>query len=356
MLTLFHHPFCPHSRFVRLALGEYGLSSAAGRGAGLGAARGISRAQSRRAPRRCWSRRARRRCRGAGDHRRISRRDPRRCAGRATGCMPVDIGGRDRGAPADELVQRQILRRSQRSAGDGAHLQALHPAGAGRRRARRPRRDACGARAISRYHLAYIGWLVRTRDWLAGDRLSYADLAAAAHLSAADYLGDVPWDEDETAKSWYARVKSRPSFRPLLQRSCRDCRRRRATPISTSDAAGARRPRSSPRPRALGFDAVGVTRPDAIPLARRNGLRAFLAAGAHGDMDWMAAEAERRGDPRALWPQVRSIVMLGVNYGPDDDPLAILRDRDRGAHLGLCPRRRLSRRDQAAAQSAWRAG
>jgi glutathione S-transferase len=46
--------------------------------------------------------------------------------------------------------------------------------------------------------------------------MSYADLAAAAHLSSADFLGDVPWDEDETAKGWYARVKSRPAFRPLL--------------------------------------------------------------------------------------------------------------------------------------------
>src|ERR1035437_9824808 len=72
------------------------------------------------------------------------------------------------------------------------------------------------ARHNIRYHLAYIGWLVRTRDWLAGDRLSLADLAAAAHLSAADYLGDVPWNADEAAKNWYARVKSRPSFRPLL--------------------------------------------------------------------------------------------------------------------------------------------
>jgi epoxyqueuosine reductase len=60
-------------------------------------------------------------------------------------------------------------------------------------------------------------------------------------------------------------------------------------------------------------------------------LRAFLAAGSHGDMDWMARHADRRGDPRALWPDVRSIIMLGVNYGPDDDPLAILRERLRGA-------------------------
>jgi glutathione S-transferase len=72
------------------------------------------------------------------------------------------------------------------------------------------------AKSNIKYHLAYIGWLVRKRDWLAGDNLTYADLSAAAHLSVADYLGDVPWDEDETAKSWYARIKSRPSFRGLL--------------------------------------------------------------------------------------------------------------------------------------------
>jgi glutathione S-transferase len=72
------------------------------------------------------------------------------------------------------------------------------------------------ARRNIRYHLHYIGWLVRTRDWLAGNELTLADLAAAAHLSACDYLGEVPWNEDDVAKHWYARVKSRPSFRPLL--------------------------------------------------------------------------------------------------------------------------------------------
>jgi len=72
------------------------------------------------------------------------------------------------------------------------------------------------ARQNIRYHMAYIGWLVRKRDWLAGDRMSLADLAAAAHLSSVDYMGDVPWTEDEAAKNWYARVKSRPAFRPLL--------------------------------------------------------------------------------------------------------------------------------------------
>jgi glutathione S-transferase len=72
------------------------------------------------------------------------------------------------------------------------------------------------ARRNIRYHLTYIGWLIRKRDWLAGDSLTYADLTAAAHLSVVDYLGDVPWDEDESAKAWYARIKSRPSFRTLL--------------------------------------------------------------------------------------------------------------------------------------------
>jgi glutathione S-transferase len=72
------------------------------------------------------------------------------------------------------------------------------------------------ARSNIRYHVAYIGWLIGNRDWLAGEQMSYADLAAAAHISVADYLGDVPWNEDETAKNWYARVKSRPSFRPIL--------------------------------------------------------------------------------------------------------------------------------------------
>jgi epoxyqueuosine reductase len=73
-----------------------------------------------------------------------------------------------------------------------------------------------------------------------------------------------------------------------------------------------------------------VVRPDAIAVAAPR-LREFLAAGAHGDMGWMAANAERRGDPRALWPHVRSILMLGINYGPDADPLAILNERTRGA-------------------------
>ncbi len=67
-----------------------------------------------------------------------------------------------------------------------------------------------------RYHLDYIGALVDQRNWLAGDELTLADLAAGAHLSCIDYLGDVPWNANESARTWYQRLKSRPSFRPLL--------------------------------------------------------------------------------------------------------------------------------------------
>jgi glutathione S-transferase len=66
------------------------------------------------------------------------------------------------------------------------------------------------------YHLDYIAWLGERRSWLAGDAFSLADIAAGAHLSALDYLGDVPWEQHEGAKDWYARIKSRPSFRPIL--------------------------------------------------------------------------------------------------------------------------------------------
>src|SRR5262249_47852860 len=82
--------------------------------------------------------------------------------------------------------------------------------------------------------------------------------------------------------------------------------------------------------RALGFDAVAVTRPDAIGRAG-DALAKFLADGQHGDMDWLAATAARRGDPRALWADVRAIVMLGVILGPARDPLAVLNERARGA-------------------------
>jgi glutathione S-transferase len=66
------------------------------------------------------------------------------------------------------------------------------------------------------HHLDYVGWLVERRRWLAGDHFSLADIAAAAHLSVLDFIGDVPWGDHEPAKDWYARIKCRPSFRQLL--------------------------------------------------------------------------------------------------------------------------------------------
>jgi glutathione S-transferase len=72
------------------------------------------------------------------------------------------------------------------------------------------------ARANVRTHLHYVEHLISAKNWLAGDRMSYADLAAAAAFSVADYLGEMPWQEAAEAKVWYMRLKSRPSFRALL--------------------------------------------------------------------------------------------------------------------------------------------
>jgi len=211
MSTLFHHPFCPHSRFVRLGLGEYGV-----------AARLIEE--------RTWER----------------RRDF--LAINPAGTTPVLVEERLPPIPGaaiiaeylDELCgdtfERRLLprqagmrievRRLMSWFNDKFFAEVSGPLTTERLYKRHMPLTGGGgppdtevlraARNNIRYHMAYIGWLARSRDWLAGEQLTYADLAAAAHLSAVDYLGDVPWNEDEAAKSWYARVKSRPSFRPIL--------------------------------------------------------------------------------------------------------------------------------------------
>ena len=212
MLTLFHHPFCPHSRFIRLALGEYGISP-------------------RLVEERVWERR----------HEFL--------AINPAGTTPVLV---EEGQPpvpgasiiaeyldetrGAELGDRRLLpsetgarvevRRLMSWFNDKLFAEVTGPLTMERLYKRQMPLSAGGgspdteairvARHNIRYHLAYIGWLARTRDWLAGDRMTYADLAAATHLAAADYLGDVPWKENEIAKSWYVRVKSRPSFRQLL--------------------------------------------------------------------------------------------------------------------------------------------
>jgi glutathione S-transferase len=212
MLTLFHHPICPHSRFVRLILEEYGLAS-------------------RLVEERVWVRR------------------PEFLILNPAGTTPVLV---EEGGPAvpgagviaeyiDETQGAAAAERRLMPSDRGARIEVRRlmswfndkffeeasgplviervykryiPAGRG---GSAPDTEILrAAKSNIKYHLVYIGWLVRARDWLAGDSLTYADLSAAAHLSAADYLGDVPWDDDESAKNWYARIKSRPSFRALL--------------------------------------------------------------------------------------------------------------------------------------------
>jgi len=209
---LFHHPFCPHSRFVRIALAEYGL-------------------EARLVEERPWERRE------------------AFLALNPAGTTPVWVeDGRPAvpGAPIiaeylDELygsamAERRLLPEAVEARVEARRLASWfndkffdevsgplvtervyklsmapeHGGGSPDTNAIR------AARANIRYHLAYMEWLLRRRDWLAGDRLTYADLAAAAHMSIADYLGEVPWNEDEATKNWYARIKSRPSFRPIL--------------------------------------------------------------------------------------------------------------------------------------------
>jgi glutathione S-transferase len=212
MLTLFHHPICPHSRFVRLILEEYGLPSrlveerTAERRAdflALNPAGTTPVLVEEGAPP----------IPGAAiiaeyiDETRGAAFEPKRL-------LPPDPNGRvevrrlmawfnDKffDEASGPLVTERVYKRFTpvSNGGGSPDTETLR-----------------AAKTNIKYHLAYIGWLVRTRDWLAGDSLSYADLSAAAHLSAVDYLGDVPWDADETARNWYARIKSRPSFRALL--------------------------------------------------------------------------------------------------------------------------------------------
>ena len=209
MLTLFHQPLCPLSRFVRLALGEYRL-------------------EARLIEERPWERRQEfLQINPAGSVPvLIDEGEPPICGAAVIAeYLHETRGGREPLYPADP-GHRAEVRRLASLFNDKFHAEVSNFLVTERVFKRHMTREQGGgppdtdairaARHNIRYHLAYIGWLVRTRDWLAGDELTYADLAAAAHVSAADYLGDVPWTEDEAAKAWYARVKSRPSFRPIL--------------------------------------------------------------------------------------------------------------------------------------------
>ena len=212
MITLYHHPFCPNSRFVRLVLAELGI-------------------EPHLVEEKTWERRREFLLLSAEGVTPVLV-EPEGLAlsganviveyldeifgeeleeGRL---MPIDPPARAETRRLmtwftqkffDEvsswLVAEKIYKRFRSSAngGGGPNMDAVR-----------------AARANVRYHIRYIGHLIRGRNWLAVDRLSFADLAAAAHLSCVDFLGDAPWAEDETAKNWYARIKSRPGFRALL--------------------------------------------------------------------------------------------------------------------------------------------
>lgn len=212
MTTLYHQPFCPHSRFVRIALAEYGVDA-------------------RLVEERPWERRE------------------AFLALNPAGTTPVLVVENYPSIPGAHIIaehldethgaamaerrllpqdraQRIEVRRLTSWFNDKFFDEVSGPLvtervfkgmmGADQGGGSPDSHAIRAARHNIRYHLAYMEWLLRTRDWLAGDRLSYADLAAAAQLSIPDYLGDVPWNEDAAAKNWYARIKSRPSFRPIL--------------------------------------------------------------------------------------------------------------------------------------------
>ena len=212
MYTLFHHPFCPHSRFIRLILGEYGLDP-------------------RLVEERAWERReAFLALNPAGTTPVLFAEGQPAVPGAAIIAEYIDEAegagmGEKRLLPAS-LGERIEVRRLMAWFNDKFFEEVSNPLVTERIYKRFMREENGGgapavdiiraAKTNVRYHLTYIGWLARTRNFLAGDLPTYADFAAAAHLSAIDYLGDVPWSEDDAAKAWYARVKSRPSFRPLL--------------------------------------------------------------------------------------------------------------------------------------------
>ncbi|THD44505.1 MAG: glutathione S-transferase family protein [Bradyrhizobium sp.] len=212
MITLHHHPFCPHSRFIRLALAEFGVEPVL-------------------VEERPWERRREFLLLNAeGATPVLAEAGGPNVPGAGTIAEYLDetLGealGERRLLPEDPLGRVEVRRLlhwfnvkfydevSRHLVGEKIYKRFMTSKEGGGA----PDMDAVrAARANLRYHLRYIGHLARARNWLAGDALSYADLAAAAHLSCVDYLGDAPWNESETAKTWYARIKSRPSFRTLL--------------------------------------------------------------------------------------------------------------------------------------------
>lgn len=212
MLTLFHHPMFASCRFVRLAFGEYGEELAL-------------------IEEKPWMRRK------------------EFLALNAAGTLPVLLAEgdvpivgatviaeyldetrgvlkREKRLLAEDYMERAEIRRlvdwylTKTESEVTRHLvreRVLKPMMAETHGGGSPDSGAIrAARANIRQHMKYTNWLAGTRHWLAGPRMTYADLAAAAAISVLDYLGEVDWRDHDAAREWYTRLKSRPSFRPLL--------------------------------------------------------------------------------------------------------------------------------------------
>ena len=211
MATLYHSPLCPHSRFIRLALAEWGFA--------------VDLVEEK-----VWSRRTEFLTMNPAGTTPVLIEEPlviptsavivpylEETHGEmldAPRLLPDTVAGR---VEARRLVEWFNLKFFEEVSHLLSHEKVWKRFMSAENGGGSPDMSAIrAARSNIRYHLSYIGWLAGRRSWLAGERLTYADLAAAAHLSVCDYLGDVPWEEDETARHWYQRMKSRPGFRPLL--------------------------------------------------------------------------------------------------------------------------------------------
>ncbi|EAB6717954.1 glutathione S-transferase family protein, partial [Salmonella enterica subsp. enterica] len=209
MLTLFHHPIMASSRFVRLAFGEYGeelslveeqpwlrrkefltLNPAGSLPVLLAEGDVPLVGHQVIAEYMDETRGVLKRDKRLLAENPMDRAEIRRLMDWYLGKMEQDV--------TRHLVRERVLKRLMEDGGspDSAAIRA--------------------ARSNIKQHMRYTDWLASTRNWLAGDRMTYADLAAAAAFSVLDYLGEVDWSENHAARDWYVRVKSRPSFRPLL--------------------------------------------------------------------------------------------------------------------------------------------
>lgn len=212
MLTLFHHPLFSGCRFVRLVFGEYGEELVL-------------------IEEKPWARRKEfLALNPAATLPVLLAEGDVPVVGAQVICEYVDetrgVLKRDKRLFAEDPMQRAEIRRLvdwylTKTEGDVTRhlvrervLKPMMPSGQG---GGSPDSGAIrAARANIRQHMKYTNWLAGTRDWLAGDRISYADMAAAASISALDYLGEIQWQEFPIARDWYSRVKSRPAFRTLL--------------------------------------------------------------------------------------------------------------------------------------------